>query len=70
VASPNSRRSGDGLSSSLASAAAASSASPGTERSETRKGRREVTGERRGKGMIEAAAAGREDRERAAARVR
>jgi hypothetical protein len=41
----------------------------GTERSEAREGRKEVRGERRGKGEIEAAA-GREDRERAAARVR
>jgi hypothetical protein len=36
----------------------------------TREGRREVRGERRGKGEIEVAAAGREARERAAARVR
>jgi hypothetical protein len=42
----------------------------GTERSEARKGRREVRGERRGKGEIEAAATGREARERAAARFR
>jgi hypothetical protein len=41
--------------------------SVGTERSEAREGRREVRGERRGKGEIEAAAAGREARERAAA---
>jgi hypothetical protein len=41
-----------------------------TERSEAREGRKEVRGERRGKGEIEAAAAGREARERAAARVR
>jgi hypothetical protein len=41
------------------------------ERSEAREGRKEVRGERRGKGEIEAAAAaGREDRERATARVR
>jgi hypothetical protein len=40
------------------------------ERSEAREGRREVRGERRGKGEIEAAAAaGREARERVAARV-
>jgi hypothetical protein len=39
--------------------------SVGTERSEAREGRREVRGERRGKGEIEAAAAGREARERA-----
>jgi hypothetical protein len=44
--------------------------SVGTERSEAREGRREVRGERRGKGEIEAAAAEREARERAAARVR
>jgi hypothetical protein len=44
--------------------------SVGTERSVTREGRREVRGERRGKGEIEVAAAGREARERAAARVR
>jgi hypothetical protein len=42
----------------------------GTERSEAREGRKEVRGERRGKGEREAAAAGREARERAAARVR
>jgi hypothetical protein len=41
--------------------------SVGTERSEAREGRREVRGERRGKGEIEAAAAGREARERATA---
>jgi hypothetical protein len=46
--------------------------SVGTERSEAREGRREVRGERRGKGEVEAAAAaaGREARERMAAMVR
>jgi hypothetical protein len=38
--------------------------------SEAREERREVRGERRGKGEIEAATAGREARERTAARVR